>query len=142
MSIFHTRQSIHSTSYMNNSDANGNRVPDRETLVTVVVARERMRHDTSEVLGGKSQYRCVLTQFLLRHRNYEKQGRFSFEENTISFMYILCILNNKLFIIWYFMIYLLTAIGLSPDGSTHLHTNNTYNTNNNRTTQITTEQHK
>jgi len=37
------------------------------------------------------------------------------------------------------MIYLLTAIGLSPGGSTHLHTNNTWNnTNNNRTTQITT----
>ena len=37
------------------------------------------------------------------------------------------------------MIYLLTAIGLSPGGSTHLHTNNTQNnTNNNRTTQIQT----
>jgi hypothetical protein len=37
------------------------------------------------------------------------------------------------------MVYLLTAIGLSPGGSTHLHTNNTENnTNNNRTTQITT----
>ena len=37
------------------------------------------------------------------------------------------------------MIYLLTAIGLSPSGSTHLHTNNTQNnTNNNRTTQVTT----
>jgi len=37
------------------------------------------------------------------------------------------------------MIYLLTAFGLSPGGSKHLHTNNTYNnTNNNRTTQITT----
>jgi len=36
------------------------------------------------------------------------------------------------------LIYLLTAVGLSPGGSTHLHTNNTYNTNNNRTTQITT----
>jgi hypothetical protein len=37
------------------------------------------------------------------------------------------------------MIYLLTAIGLSLGGSTHLHTNNTQsNTNNNRTTQITT----
>jgi hypothetical protein len=36
------------------------------------------------------------------------------------------------------MIYLLTAIGLSPGGSTYLHTNNTQNnTNNNRTTQIT-----
>jgi hypothetical protein len=36
------------------------------------------------------------------------------------------------------MIYLLTAIGLSPGGSTHLHTNNTQNNiNNNRTTQIT-----
>jgi hypothetical protein len=36
-------------------------------------------------------------------------------------------------------IYLLTAIGLSPGGSTHLHTNNTENdTHNNRTTQITT----
>jgi len=41
------------------------------------------------------------------------------------------------------MIYLLTAIGLSPVVSTHLHTNNTQkHTNNNRTTQITTEQHK
>jgi hypothetical protein len=39
----------------------------------------------------------------------------------------------------YDMIYLLTAVGLSPGGSTHLHTNNTWNnTNNNRTTQITT----
>jgi hypothetical protein len=37
------------------------------------------------------------------------------------------------------MIYLLTAIGLSPGDSTHLHTNNTQNkTNNNRTTQIQT----
>jgi hypothetical protein len=35
------------------------------------------------------------------------------------------------------LIYLLTAIGLSPGGSTHLHTSNTQNnTNNNRTTQI------
>jgi len=35
------------------------------------------------------------------------------------------------------MIYLLTAIGLSLGGSTHLHTDNTQNnTNNNRTTQI------
>jgi len=39
----------------------------------------------------------------------------------------------------YDMIYLLTAVGLSPGGSTHLHTNNTQNnTNNNRITQITT----
>ena len=38
------------------------------------------------------------------------------------------------------MIYLLTAVGLSPGGSTHLHTNNTQNnTNNNRTTQIQTK---
>jgi hypothetical protein len=37
------------------------------------------------------------------------------------------------------MIYLLTAIALSPGGSIYLHTNNTQNnTNNNRTTQITT----
>jgi len=37
------------------------------------------------------------------------------------------------------MIYLLTAIGLSPGGSIHLHTNNTQNNiNNNRTTQIQT----
>jgi hypothetical protein len=35
------------------------------------------------------------------------------------------------------MIYLLTAVGLSPVGSTHVHINNTENTNNNRTTQIT-----
>jgi hypothetical protein len=36
------------------------------------------------------------------------------------------------------MTYLLTATGLSPGGSTHLHANNTQNnTNNNRTTQIT-----
>jgi len=41
--------------------------------------------------------------------------------------------------IWYDMIYLLTAIGLSPGGSTHLHTNSSQNnTNNKRTTQITT----
>jgi hypothetical protein len=40
---------------------------------------------------------------------------------------------------WYDMVYLLTAIGLSPGGSTHLHTNNTQNnTNINRTTQIQT----
>jgi hypothetical protein len=39
----------------------------------------------------------------------------------------------------YDMMYLLTEIGLSPGGSTCLHTNNTENnTNNNRTTQITT----
>jgi hypothetical protein len=38
-----------------------------------------------------------------------------------------------------YVIYLLTAIGLSPGGSTHLHTNNTQNnTTNKRTTQITT----
>jgi len=37
------------------------------------------------------------------------------------------------------MMYLLIAIGLSPGGSTHLHKNHTQNnTNNNRTTQITT----
>jgi len=36
------------------------------------------------------------------------------------------------------MIYLLSAIGLSPSGSPHLHTNNTQNNKyNNRTTQIT-----
>ena len=41
------------------------------------------------------------------------------------------------------MIYLLTAIGLLPGGSTHLHTNNTQNNkNNNRTTQITTNVEK
>jgi len=41
------------------------------------------------------------------------------------------------------MIYLLTAFGLSPGGSTDLHTNNTkYNTNNNGTTQITTNVEK
>ena len=37
------------------------------------------------------------------------------------------------------LIYLLTAIGLSPGGSTHLHTNNT---NSNRTTQIQTNVEK
>jgi len=37
-----------------------------------------------------------------------------------------------------YLIYLLTANGLSPGGSTHLHKNNTENnTNNNRTTQMT-----
>ena len=37
------------------------------------------------------------------------------------------------------LIYLLTATGLSPGGSTYLRTNNTYNnTNNNQTTKITT----
>jgi hypothetical protein len=42
----------------------------------------------------------------------------------------------------YDMIYLLTAIGLSPGGSTHLHTNNTQNSTNNRTIQITTNVEK
>ena len=38
------------------------------------------------------------------------------------------------------MIYLLTAIGLSPGGNVHLHTNNTQNNiNNDRTTQIQTD---
>jgi hypothetical protein len=38
-----------------------------------------------------------------------------------------------------YIYYLLTAVGLSPGGSTRLHTNNTQNnTNNNRTKQITT----
>jgi len=49
--------------------------------------------------------------------------------------------------IWYgiiydmiYMLFLLTATGLSPGGSKHLHTNNTQNnTNNNRTTEITTK---
>jgi hypothetical protein len=51
---------------------------------------------------------------------------------------------NIWYMIWYDMIYddmiyLLTAVGLSPSGSTHLHTNNTQNnTNNNRTTQVIT----
>ena len=70
---------------MNNSDANSNRVQDRETFVTVAVARERMRHGTFGVLGGKGQYRCVLTQIVLRRRNYEKQERFGFEENISNF---------------------------------------------------------
>jgi hypothetical protein len=39
----------------------------------------------------------------------------------------------------HYFVYLLTAVGLSSGGSTHLHTNNTQNnTNNNRTTQIQT----
>jgi hypothetical protein len=39
----------------------------------------------------------------------------------------------------YDMIYLLNIVGLSPGGSTHIHTNNTQNnTNNNRTIQIKT----
>jgi len=38
-----------------------------------------------------------------------------------------------------YVIYLLTATGLSPGGRTHLHTNDAQdNTNHNRTTQITT----
>ena len=38
---------------------------------------------------------------------------------------ILTELRRLLQIKWYDMIYFLTAIGLSPGGSTHLHTNNT-----------------
>jgi hypothetical protein len=53
--------------------------------------------------------------------------------HSVSLLYLLIVR------IWYLMIYLLTAIGLSPSGSTHLHTNNTQNnTNNNWTTQIQT----
>jgi hypothetical protein len=51
-----------------------------------------------------------------------------------------CLYKGALYLTfcWYGMIYFLTAIGLSPGGSTHLRTNNTQNnTNNNRTTQIT-----
>ena len=49
-----------------------------------------------------------------------------------------CLFLNAIFAI-YDMIYLLTAIGFSPGGSTHLHTSNTQNnTNNNRITQIQT----
>jgi len=80
---------------MNNSDANGNRVQDRETLVTVAVARERMRHGTMGVLGGKSQYRYDLTQFMVRHRHNEKHGRFSFEDNISNLFYIL-MRSNKM----------------------------------------------
>jgi len=48
-------------------------------------------------------------------------------------------MGEGVYYIYIYMIYLLTAIVLSPGGSTHLHTNNTYNnTNNNRRTQITT----
>ena len=51
--------------------------------------------------------------------------------------FILYFQSRKLYIYTY--IYLLTAIGLSLGGSTHLHTNITQNnTNNNRTTQKTT----
>jgi hypothetical protein len=49
--------------------------------------------------------------------------------------------NLDLFIRWclLILIYLLTAVGLLPGGSTHLQTNNTQNnTNNNRATQIAT----
>jgi len=51
---------------------------------------------------------------------------------------------SSVYYIYIIILYLLTAIGLSPGGSTHLHTNNAWNnTNNNRTKQIiTTEQHK
>jgi len=46
---------------------------------------------------------------------------------------------KKVIYICYIFIYLLTTIGFSPGGSTHLHKNNTQNnTNNNRTRQITT----
>jgi len=41
--------------------------------------------------------------------------------------------------IWYDIIYLLTAIGLSPSGSSTVHT---YTQTMHRTTQITTEKHK
>jgi len=52
---------------------------------------------------------------------------------------ILVKIEQAIIKLWHIFIYLLTAIGLSPDGSKHLHTNNTQNnTNNNRTTQITT----
>ena len=46
------------------------------------------------------------------------------------------VFNSRL--LYDIMIYLLTAIELSPGGSTHLHTNNTQNNiNNNRIPQIT-----
>jgi len=49
------------------------------------------------------------------------------------------LVETDLFHSFHDTIYLLTATGLSPGGSTHLHTDNTENnTNNKRTTQITT----
>ena len=61
-----------------------------------------------------------------------------FLENDKTFS---CILSKTLKVRFIVMIYLLTAIGLSPGGSTHLHTNNTQNNTNKRTTQIN-EKHK
>jgi hypothetical protein len=47
-------------------------------------------------------------------------------------------MNTTLSQLYFYLIYLLTSVGLSPDGSTRLDTNSAQNnTNNNRTTQIT-----
>jgi len=56
--------------------------------------------------------------------------------NRLTCISLLLVSIPKLLLI---LMYLLTAVGLTPGGSIHLHTNNTQNnTNNNRTTQITT----
>jgi hypothetical protein len=55
---------------------------------------------------------------------------------TIQFLFLVCLAALKISGTTQHrntvdMIYLLTAIGLSPGGSTHLHTNNTQNNTNN-----------
>ena len=73
---------------------------------------------------------AVLNGRLLHNGRY--RGHVSVTSLEISQCIRDCILAD-----FYDMIYLLTANGLSSRGSTHLHTNNTWNnTTNNRTTQL------
>jgi hypothetical protein len=75
------------------------------------------------VLLLSSERKCVLYRFVL-------QLSVHFSSFTIKGF-------QDVWYTWY-MIYLSTAIGLTPDGSTHLHTNNTQNdTINNKTIWIT-----
>jgi hypothetical protein len=95
------------------------------------------------VTDGKKQVRQYKTCNLLRvvvHWQINLQLRFGehlvFFYSPTPFWFPNSLDTAEAF---YDMIYLLTAIGLSPGGSIHLHTNNTQNnTNNNRRTQITT----
>jgi len=81
---------------------------------------------------------CRLIFYIIRViRKVQIEANNNDTHNVLQWTYIQ-LLNYTSVIIHTFQPRLLTAVGLSPGGSTHLHTNNTYNiTNNNQTTQIT-----
>jgi hypothetical protein len=75
-----------------------------------------------------SKWERFQTKFVEKIKTHFVWSKFFFENRAFCEIIVIIII----------IIYLLTAIGLSPCGSTYLHTNNTPNdTNKNRTNQIT-----